>query len=102
MAIYLRYTLSVEAETDLDEIYDYTLAQFGEGQAVKYLVGIDDLLELLCSNHDLGRVRNDIRAGLRSLSYQSHVIFYTIREGDIWIVRLLHARRDVLRFLPNA
>ncbi len=36
-----RYELSAVAEEDLGNIYDYTLSEFGENQAVKYLNGLE-------------------------------------------------------------
>jgi toxin ParE1/3/4 len=37
--------------------------------------------------------------GIRSLSAESHVIFYRVREGVIEIVRVLHGRQDPNRHI---
>ena len=93
------YILSQQADNDLDEIFDYTAAQFGIEQAIKYLSGFDDVFDNLCRNPETGRKRNEIRNGLRSTSNKSHTIFYRIMAGHIWIVRILHGSRDIIKFL---
>lgn len=94
------YELSQEADNDLDEIFDYTAEQFGIEQAIKYLSGFDVMFENLCSNPNLGRKRNEIRKGLRSISHISHMVFYRILEDRLRIVRILHASKDIIKFLP--
>ena len=37
----------------------------------------------------------DIQIGYRRFSHQSHVIFYRINDGDVFIVRILHKRMDI-------
>lgn len=94
------YELSQEADNDLDEIYDYTAEQFGMEQAIKYLMGFETVFGNLCSNPQLGRKRNEIRKGLRSISNESHTVFYRILADRIRIVRILHASRDIVKFQP--
>lgn len=93
------YELSEEADNDLLEIYDFTAEKFGADQAVKYLVGLESMFFALCLHPYTGRERNEIRIGLRSSSYVSHIVFYRIIESRIRIVRVLHASRDLQRFL---
>jgi toxin ParE1/3/4 len=93
------YELSQEADNDLQEIYDYTTDNFGAEQAAKYLTGLEDLFYALCAQPHTGRMRNEIRKGIRSSSYLSHIVFYRITEQRIRIVRVLHASRDLAKFL---
>jgi toxin ParE1/3/4 len=69
------YQLSLAAEEDLQLIFDYTQQEFGVAQAVLYLEGIEKLLLQLQSNPSQGRNRTEICTGLRSIPYQSHIIF---------------------------
>ena len=93
------YELSHEADNDLQEIYDYTAAKFGTDQAIKYLVGLDELFLALCLHPHSGRMRNEIRKGVRSSSYVSHIVFYRVIEKHVRIVRVLHASRDVHQWI---
>ncbi len=96
----LFYKLSVAADNDLSEIFDYTGENFGDYQAVKYITGFDVTFENLCKNPMSGRGRNEIKKDLRSISYESHIVFYRIHEDHILIVRILHASRDIIKFFP--
>jgi toxin ParE1/3/4 len=95
------YELSQEADKYLEEIYDYTTEQFGIEQAIKYLLCFETVFENLCNNPESGRKRNEISKGLRSISNESHTIFYRILEDHLRIVRILHGSRDIIKFLPS-
>ncbi|WP_345084684.1 type II toxin-antitoxin system RelE/ParE family toxin [Nemorincola caseinilytica] len=99
MSLPYTYELSQEADNDLQDIYDHTHEHFGAQQAIDYLTGIEDLFHILCAHPHSGRARNEIRKGLRSISYVAHVVFYRIIEKRIRIVRVLHASRDLPRYL---
>lgn len=92
------YLLSAEAEDDLGEIFDYTEQQFGIEQAATYLSGLEASLLAQVANPKTGRERNEIRAGLRSITPHSHVIFYRICDDHIRVVRVLHGSRDLPKF----
>ena len=101
MAHYLfTYELSQEADNDLDNIYDYSVGHFGFEQADKYLLGFELVFENLCVDPKLGRERSEFWKDLRSISYQSHIVFYRILKHKIRIVRVLHGSRDIIKFLP--
>jgi toxin ParE1/3/4 len=93
------YELSQEADNDLQDIYDYTEDKFGTDQAIAYLLGLEELFELLCTQPHTGRMRNEIRKGLRSSSYISHIVFYRVVEKSIRILRVLHASRDIPKIM---
>ena len=93
----LNYRLSPPAEMDLREIFDYTEDNSGRIQAIQYLRSFEDIFRLISDNPDIGRNRNEIRKGLKSLAHKKHVVFYRILKSHIRIIRVLHGNRD----LPN-
>jgi len=93
------YVLSEEAELDIDEIYGFGVYKFGTGQAVKYLIGLEEHIQALGKNPDIGRHRAEIKKGLYSLPYVSHIIFYRKLDIKIRVVRILYGGRDLIRFL---
>jgi toxin ParE1/3/4 len=95
----LFYELSIEADKDIDAIFDYTLEEFGMDQAVAYLSGLDDSFTQLLDNPELGSKRSEIRKGLRSIITESHIVFYRVLKDRIRIIRILHASRDLPKFL---
>jgi len=58
------YELSAEADNDLEDIFEYTVKEFGVEQAVIYLTSINQILNDLIKNHKGGRTRNEIKEGL--------------------------------------
>lgn len=93
------YILSEEAKADIDEIYEFGEHKFGTDQSIKYLIGLEEHFDKLSLNYNIGRTRNEIKKGLFSLPYISHIIFYRILKDKIRIVRVLYGGRDLIRFL---
>jgi toxin ParE1/3/4 len=89
------YELSIEADQDISDIYDYIYSEFGDDQTITYLADLEPVLLKLVDYPELGRARSEIRVGLRSLAYQNHVIFYRILDTHIRVVRVLHGSRDL-------
>lgn len=91
--------LSKAADADLEDIFDYTLDEFGVEQAVAYVSGFDEAFEMISENPEIGRERKEIREELRSLVKDKHIIFYRSLNDHVRIVRILHGSRDLPRFL---
>lgn len=94
------YELSSEADSDLENIFDYTWQTFGMDKACTYVESFDDVFENLSANPKLGRSRDEIIKGLRSMVKESHVIFYRVLPDRLRIVRILHVSRDVGGIIP--
>lgn len=92
------YRLSREADRDLEDIFDYTVREFGINQAIAYVSGFEEVFISLTANPELGRKRDEIRNGLRSIVKGSHTIFYRVLRSHIRIVRILHGSRDIIKF----
>jgi len=91
--------LTQDADDDLSDIYRYTLETYGETQAGAYFADISDALAALGENADKGPERPDIRAGLRSLPVNKHILFYRVLTDRIRVLRVLSMRRDARRHL---
>ena len=100
--VFTHYVLSRDADQDVSDIFDYSVQMFGVSQAADDLLSLDACFESLVANPDLGRERNEIRPGLRSVPVGGHVVFYRIDESFLRIVRVLHGSRDLPRHFPEA
>ena len=93
------YRLSPRALRDLDGVFDYTVAQWGLLQAMRYT----DLIEAACA--DLAEAPQqaqgcaNIRPGYRRRSVEQHVIYFRPTSYGIAVVRILHHRMDAARHL---
>ncbi len=89
------YKLSEKTQIDLTEIYTYGIEKFGLLQARKYFKEIEDILNLLSENKDLGRDASEFIPMLKRLSFKAHTIFYiSISKEEIFIVRVLSQKMD--------
>jgi plasmid stabilization system protein ParE len=50
-------------------------------------------LRLVCHPH-LGKSRDELLVGIRSVLIDPHVVFYTVSPNTIEIVRVIHQRED--------
>ena len=91
------YALSPAAEADVEEIWDYTVRNWGEAQAERYTRDIRDACEALGDGTLSGRSAENIRAGYRKAVVGSHVVFYRVRDDVVEVIRILHQSMDVGR-----
>lgn len=80
------------AKSDLKNIWRYSFDKWGEDQAVKYLLQLDAGMQRLTGNPKIGKTREKIREGYRSVHIYRHVIYYRLQGKNIDIVRVLHER----------
>jgi toxin ParE1/3/4 len=97
-----RIVLRPVAREDLKAIGRYSADRWGESQRRWYLRELADRMAVLADNPMLGRARDDLRAGYRSMRSGRHVVFYREVADGIEIVRVLHQSMDVSRHLPKA
>ena len=90
--------LSRLALRDLDEIRRYTVKTWGRDQWITFYRGLVHAFESIAANPDAGRDRSLFAAGLRSVNYRRHVIFFAriAAAGDEPVIlRIVHQRRNL-------
>ncbi len=90
-----KYRLTPSTKSNLIEIWNYTVKIWGEKQAEKYLQDIEDKLNQLAANPELGRRRPEISHGYYSFPAQKHIIFYLNSGSHIDIIGILHGKMDI-------
>lgn len=95
----LNLVLSNDAEADLAKIAEFTILNFGIIQAQKYYSGISNALNTLAKYPDLGIDHNEIKPGLKRFIYQSHTIYFSVKERELFIYRILNHKQDPLALL---
>ena len=90
-----RLELSESAKLDLRDILSFTLQTWGEGQLVEYKHKIDNALNTLIENPQVGRPKH----GMKVYPVGRHLIFYRLAESTVFVVRILHERMDTERHL---
>ncbi|MBX3573964.1 MAG: type II toxin-antitoxin system RelE/ParE family toxin [Mesorhizobium sp.] len=95
----LTLRISAQAQRDLEEIWAYSVENWGEDQAVQYVAQVRAALELLRTNPGLARPAEDVRPGLRKFTVGSHVLYVRLGDRFLRLVRVLHGRMDAGRHL---
>ncbi len=90
--------LSRLALRDLDDIRRYTTETWSRNQWLRYYRGLVRAFEGIVADPDSGRDRSLFAAGLRSVSYGRHVIFFAripAAGNEPVVLRIVHQRRHM-------
>lgn len=86
------YRLTPDAQSDLIDIRQYTLKQWGEAQSKKYLSELRQTIRLLAETPSLGKARLDVGKGIFSFPHISHIIYYIVHKRQLVVFGVLHKR----------
>ena len=92
------YRLSPLAESDLEQIWLYTLNEWSVNQANRYYDQIMDTIEELASGQKQGR-KVDIRDGYLKYAVGRHFVFFRCSDGMTDVIRVLQQSMDTGRYL---
>ena len=92
------YQLLPLAESDLEQIWLFTLNEWSLDQANLYYDRIMDTIEELASGQKQGR-SVDIRDGYLKYAVGRHFVFFRRSDGITDVIRILHQSTDVGRHL---
>lgn len=86
--------LRPRASRDLDDILVY-VAQDDLDAAIELVLRIQDIIELIGANPQLGRPRPELGVSLRYLHVDRYLIFYSFEDDLVMVERVLHLARDI-------
>lgn len=90
------FLLSPLAADDLEGIFEYTLARWGEEQFERYRRASTKALEAVAADPMLpgSKARDDLLPGCRFYRVEHHYLVYRSGEHGIEVGRILHERMD--------
>ncbi len=92
----MEFKLSLKAEIDLIEIWEYTFQTWSLEKANQYVSNLISSINSLCRNPKIGKSYDYIRKDYLGLKVNSHIIFFKIEDsGTISVVRILHEKMDL-------
>lgn len=94
------YSYSDEARLDLESIMDY-IARNNPDAARRWIGGIRENFRMLVRQPLIGEACNELRQEMRFVVFGNYVVYYTIRRGRVYIVRIVHGARDVDAIFPD-
>jgi toxin ParE1/3/4 len=90
-----RLLWSDTADEDLLSIWRYGADGWSPTTADEHLGDIQNTCQMLLRAPELGRPRDELIHGVRSIPLDPHVIFYRETVRGIEILRVLHQREDI-------
>lgn len=89
-----RLILADQAQEDLVDIWLY-IASDSPQAADHFVAFLHEKCASLCDSPEIGRERDELIPGLRSLPVKKYTIFYRITPATLEIVRVLSGYRDI-------
>ena len=91
----MSFTLTPEAERDIEDLLFHSLRNFGPAQAQKYNDGLTKAFRKIESHPEIAPIRLDFAPKPYRVSvYRAHVIIYASAGDGVTILRVLDSRRD--------
>jgi toxin ParE1/3/4 len=101
MADIRRVIWAPKSRRDLLEIWRY-FARVGSVEVADDLLReIHRAVARLARHAFMGRSRDELAPGLRSVLVHPHVVFYRVTDQSVEIARVLHQRRDLAAILSR-
>ena len=95
------YRLTPDAQSDLLEIRQFTVGQWGAAQSQKYFLELRKTICLLSETPSLGKSRPDVDPDVLSFPHASHVIYYVVHKKQLIVFGVLHKRTVPLHHLAE-
>ena len=89
-----RVTRRPHAEADILEIWGY-IAEDSVVAADRWVDKLGEKFALWATQPMMGRARDELSPGIRSLAFGRYVVFFEPLPDGIDVVRVLHGSRDI-------
>jgi toxin ParE1/3/4 len=89
-----RVTRRPHAEADILEIWGY-IAEDSVVAADRWVDKLDEKFALWATQPMMGRARDELSPGIRSLAFGRYVVFFQPLPDGIDVIRVLHGSRDI-------
>ena len=86
--------LRPNAEADLQETAEYTIAVWGADQALSYIQDLRRTIESLATSALQNQLHGDVLPGLRRKRSGMHHIYYLVNKEAVEILAVIHVQRD--------
>ena len=97
-----QFRLTEPTIQDIKQIADYIARQSGLDQADRFLNKLDAKFVKIAQFPNLGRQRDEILPGLRSLPMDNYLILYMAMGQDVEIFRVVSGYRDLSALFTDA
>lgn len=88
--------ITPRASQDIEAIADYLAAQSGMAMAETFLADVDAMLGRIAQFPQIGRKRDELYPGLRSLPYRQYLVFYRLLDDAVEVFRVVNGYQDLV------
>jgi|CXWL01.1.fsa_nt_gi toxin ParE1/3/4 len=85
-----KISFSRAAHADILDIGRYTEENWGIKQRNLYIEKLFVAFDNLCKSPNLGKPYDEVSAGMRAFHSEKHVIYYFVKEKDLYVAGVLH------------
>lgn len=93
--------LTARALDDLQDILDYSIEEWGETRAQKYLQAFEDAFKLLSHNPELLRINHSISSKFSLYNIRNHYLICDVFSGNIIVITIRHSSMNLLERLKE-
>ena len=90
----MKVRLKARARADLLAIRSWGEDRWGPARTRDFLEGLIEAIERLVTFPEMGRPRDVLGPGLRSVRHRGYVIFHRVEDGGPVVAAVLHERRN--------
>ncbi|MEM6432367.1 MAG: type II toxin-antitoxin system RelE/ParE family toxin [Cyanobacteria bacterium P01_D01_bin.115] len=87
--------ITPRASQDIEAIADYLATKSNLASAESFLSGLDATLKRIAQFPQIGRKRDELYPGLRSLPYKQYLIFYRLLDDAIEVFRVVSGYQNL-------
>ena len=95
-----RITRRPQATADILDIWDF-IADDSFFEADRWVDRLDEKLSLWATQPLIGRPRDELASGLRSMPFGRYVVYFMPMPDGLDVVRVLHSTRDTENHFPQ-
>ncbi|NQY00703.1 MAG: type II toxin-antitoxin system RelE/ParE family toxin [Flavobacteriaceae bacterium] len=93
--------LTERALNDLQNVYDYSVDQWGEKVALRYIQSIEECFLLLQNNTGLLKINKNISSRFIAYPVQKHILICDIVNDTICILTVRHSSMNLMEQLKK-
>lgn len=92
----MSYKFSAKAKTDLQNIYLYSLREFGELKADKFPQSLFSMCDIISQNPDMGLMPDfETHPDVRKFPSLGYVFYYLVNSDITEVRRITHGSREI-------
>lgn len=91
--------INPKAEIDLENIFIYSIENWGLAQATKYRYEFEDAFNDIQENPMIGFAIDEVRENYRLYHFKRHLVIYRVSHSAIIVIRVLGDEMDIDRHI---